>query len=113
MVAETNLRDRFTLNYERFYFGPAMVSTVLALSRGIGTLLLPSSHSYAHLEPLGSHPLLDPRWSTEGLEVVHHGAEARRTDKTAALRRRVARVSPAAAGLPGERRGRLQLRPVS
>ena len=85
VVAETNLRDRFTLNYERCYFGAAMVATVLAMRRGIGRLLLPSSHSYAQLEPLGSHPLLDPHWSTEGLEVVHHGGPPRRTDKTAAL----------------------------
>ncbi len=85
VVATTNLRDRFTVNYERCYCGAAMASTVLALAKGIGTLLFPSGHSYAQLEPLGSHPLLDARWSTELLDVVHHGAEARRVDKTATL----------------------------
>ena len=85
LVASTNLRDRFTLNYERYYFGAAMAATVHALTAGIGTLLMPSSHSYAHMEPLGSHPLLDPLWSSERLDVIHHGAEARRVDKIAAI----------------------------
>jgi hypothetical protein len=31
--------------------------------------------------PLGSHPLTDPLWSTEAVEIVHDGAEARRTEK--------------------------------
>ncbi len=85
VVASTNLRDRFALHYELYYFGSALAATVHALSGGIGTLLMPSSHSYAHLDPLGSHPLLDPLWSSERLDVIHHGAEARRVDKTAAL----------------------------
>lgn len=45
-------------------------------------LYIPSSFTYSELLPWGSHPLIDPLWSTEGTEVVHHGLHARRTEKT-------------------------------
>ena len=41
--------------------------------------------SYNELSPLGSHPLTDPLWSNEAVELVHDGCEARRTDKIARI----------------------------
>ncbi len=40
-----------------------------------------SAYSYNQLVPNGSHPLTDPLWSTEGVEIIHEGAEVRRVDK--------------------------------
>jgi hypothetical protein len=77
----TNLRAHFSLNYELYYHGGALTAAALALSGGLRWLLLPSSYSWAQLFPWGSHPLLDELWSTERLEVVHDGCEARRVDK--------------------------------
>ena len=57
--------------------------------------------TYAHLGPLGSHPLLDPLWSSEDVELVHDGCEATRLDKLA-LRGVGGRGAPLAAGVLGE-----------
>jgi hypothetical protein len=80
---ETNLRSLFTLNYQLYYHGAALVSTALALSGGLRRLLVPASFSYGQMEPWGTHPTLDHLWSTEALEVLHDGCEARRVDKIA------------------------------
>jgi CubicO group peptidase (beta-lactamase class C family) len=55
----------------------------------IGHLLAPAferiyiaaSVNYRDLFPWGTHPLLDPLWSSELLEFVHHGCAARRIEK--------------------------------
>jgi hypothetical protein len=88
LIGSSNVRTLFTLNYELYYHGAALVSAALALSGGLRHLLVPSSNAYAQLRPWGTDPLLDPLWSTERLEVVHDGSEARRVDK---LERLVAR----------------------
>ena len=54
----------------------------LAEARVAGTLPL------GNLVALGSHPLLDPLWSTEAMRVVHHAPETTRVDKIAALGQR-------------------------
>lgn len=53
----------------------------IALLLGFPRVYLPAAYSYSQLIPLGSHPLTDPLWSNESVEVVHDGAEARRLDK--------------------------------
>jgi hypothetical protein len=59
--------------------GSALASIALLL--GFPRAFVSSAYSYSQLVPLGSHPLTDPLWSTEGVEVIHEGAEARRVDK--------------------------------
>src|SRR5207302_11088078 len=39
------------------------------------------------VRPWGAHPLVDPRWSTEAVDVVHDGCEANRIEK---IRRQIA-----------------------
>ena len=85
LVVETNLRDVFNPNYELYYCGAALAAASLALAGGIGTVLVPSSQDYACLSPWGSHPILDPLWSTERQRLVFDGAGSRRVDKIAAL----------------------------
>ncbi len=53
----------------------------IALLLGFARAFIPAAYSYSQLMPLGSHPLTDPLWSTEGVDIVHEGAEARRVDK--------------------------------
>ncbi len=45
-----------------------------------------SSSSYDELFMYGSHPLLDPMWSTSQLEIHHSGCEANRGEKIAYLK---------------------------
>jgi hypothetical protein len=81
---ETNLRtflDRYAA-WARLAHGSAMASVGLLLLPFFRRLYVASTHTYADLFPWGSHPMLDPLWSTEGLEFVHDGCEASRVDKT-------------------------------
>ncbi len=55
----------------------ASVAQLLGFSR----VYVPASYSYSQLFPLGSHPLTDPLWSNECVEIIHDGCEAGRTDK--------------------------------
>jgi len=79
----TNLRafsDRYAL-WPRYYNGAALASVALLLSARFRKVYVPSTHDYADLFPEGSHPLLDPLWSTEQVELVHDGCEATRFEK--------------------------------
>jgi hypothetical protein len=51
------------------------------LSRWFKKIYIPASYTYDTLFPWGTHPLLDPLWSTEGLEFVHFGCGASRAEK--------------------------------
>ena len=79
----TNLRDfsdQF-VTWGRLYHGAALASVGLALRHMFKTIHIAATYSYQQLFPWGSHPLLDPLWSTESLRFVHNGGEAGRLDK--------------------------------
>ena len=65
----------------RFTHGVALASIALTLQDEIDAVLIPGSHEYANLFPLGTHPMLDHLWSTENLRFIHDGAEATRLEK--------------------------------
>jgi hypothetical protein len=65
--------------------GSAMASVALLLAPLFSKVYIAASSTYTHLFPFGSHPLLDPLWSTEALEIVHDGCEATRIDKAALI----------------------------
>jgi hypothetical protein len=86
VLVRTNLREFSDAHVHwEIYHGAALASLGLSLQGVLGRLVIPSSWSYANLRPYGTHPLLDPLWSTEGLEVVHDGCEARRFEKVDAI----------------------------
>jgi len=62
--------------------GAALASVALALGGLFRHVTIAASTTYDQLYPWGSHPLLDPLWSTERLAVVHDGCELGRIDKT-------------------------------
>jgi hypothetical protein len=59
------------------YHGAALAAVAHALAPNHGMMYIASSDSYDNLHPWGSHPLLDPLWSTEALQIVHDGLETR------------------------------------
>lgn len=67
------------------YHGAAIATVAHALADRFDRLLVPATHTYAHLEGLGSHPLVDPLWSSELVEIEHVGAASTRVDKVRAL----------------------------
>ena len=68
------------LNFELAH-GAAMAAIAHLLPRTIGRVYIAAGSTYKHLEPWGSHPLLDPMWSTEKRSFVHDGAAATRIQK--------------------------------
>lgn len=83
---ETNLRhfsDRYT-QWELAH-GAALASVALLFGTEMHRIYIPASDYYADLVPCGSHPLLDPLWSTETLQLIHDGCEANRVHKAAVL----------------------------
>ena len=63
--------------------GAALATIAHILSLNLREIYIPSTLSYAQMIPWGSHPLMDPLWSSESLEFIHDGAEATRLDKVA------------------------------
>lgn len=82
----TNIRDLLPdIDWYTFGHGPSLAFSALSLSGGFHTIYVPSTNAYTQLAPTGTHPALDPHWSTEGMEFVHDGAEFGRTNKIIAL----------------------------
>lgn len=79
---ETNVRT-FTDRYANWllFHGPVLATVALFHQRSFRKVIIPATHTYAHLYPMGTHPLLDPLWSTEVTEFVHDGAESNRVEK--------------------------------
>lgn len=67
------------------YHGAALATVALLLAPNFSTVYLPATTTFAELYPLGSHPLLDPLWSTEQVQIVHDGADATRVEKLRAI----------------------------
>lgn len=63
--------------------GSALASVAHLLSDQFDRMYIPATHTYKHLYPFGSHPLLDPLWSLSDFSVICDGCEASRIDKCA------------------------------
>ena len=88
MPLRTNVAQfcRAPLDWGRHFHGAALAFVALSLGHGLGRVFISSSDPYEDLFiPWGTHPLLDPLWSTEATEIVHFGNEADRLDKLRAI----------------------------
>jgi len=65
--------------------GAGMASVGLLLAPRFRKLYVPGWLNYTDQLPYGSHPALDPLWSTEDVEVVYDGTEATRHEKVERL----------------------------
>jgi len=83
VCGRTNMRDCFPLDWPRQYHGSVLAATALALSAGLGKVLIPSSTTWATSRPWGSHYLTDPLWSSDDLDLSHDGAGDDRAQKIA------------------------------
>ena len=85
---ETNLRSMLRRYLSWFYCsGFELVSVGHLLAPFFRRIYIAATHSYADCDRvfIGSHPLLDPLWSTETLEFIHDGCEATRIEKVAMI----------------------------
>lgn len=93
MVVKTNLRSLADRSFSRWgprfpgnFFGACWLGGFLAaiahcLRAEYGRFVIPASLSPDALKPYGSHPHLDGLWSSDAVQVIHHGAEAGRIEK--------------------------------
>ncbi|HEX2232978.1 MAG TPA: hypothetical protein VHG69_06395 [Thermoleophilaceae bacterium] len=86
VVMRTDVRSFSDHYVSGWDFSGAMLAAMgLLFQHRFRKVIIPSTHSFADLFPLGTHPLLDPLWSTEETEFVHDGCEATRVDKVRAI----------------------------
>lgn len=69
----------------RVAYGPALATIALLLQPMFREMNFSAGRAYSRLSATGSHPMLDPLWSTEGMEVVHSGGDMERWQKIAYL----------------------------
>jgi hypothetical protein len=85
----TNLRClesyEFNRDWMRRAHGALLCAVAHALSGGIRRILIASTNDVPHLRPWGSHPLLDPRFSSEDLVVAHDEIHRSRLSKLEAI----------------------------
>ncbi len=82
VTVKTNLRDFLDkhANWE-WTHGSALAAIGFLLAGDFKKIYIPSSHTYDHLSPWGSHPMLDVLWSADNLEFNNDGSEANRNLK--------------------------------
>jgi hypothetical protein len=66
-------------DWERIYTSAALATIGHLLADRFQRVLIPATHSYRDLHPTGSHPLLDPLYSSERLRIEHVDAVSRVT----------------------------------
>jgi hypothetical protein len=85
---DTDVHDFTNPIFEwEYYMVAAMATVAQLLGDRVERALIPAEHTYADPVPWGSHPLVDPLWSTETVELVHDGAASRRIEKVALVAR--------------------------
>jgi|HubBroStandDraft_3_1064219.scaffolds.fasta_scaffold14032_2 hypothetical protein len=82
----TNLRDPDAqmIDYQDMH-GAGIAFMAQSLSGGLGRVVVPSGLTYSVAGAAGSHPLLDPLFASEWLELDHHGLELGRPGKIAQI----------------------------
>ncbi len=64
-------------DWERIYTSAALATVGHLLADSFERILIPATHSYRDLHPTGSHPLLDPLYSSDRLRIEHVDAVTR------------------------------------
>ncbi|HEY7875410.1 MAG TPA: hypothetical protein VIG64_09840, partial [Actinomycetota bacterium] len=81
---ETNIRALQSAGWE-WSHGPALVATGYSAASLLGSVIISASTTYRKLGPWGTHPLLDPMWSSRALVVDTFGAAPTRVEKMTEL----------------------------
>lgn len=79
---ETNMRPILDTYLGWSYTHGAALATIAHLFSDVfSRVYIAASDTYPALAPWGSHPMLDPLWSSSKLKFIHHGADKNRTEK--------------------------------
>jgi hypothetical protein len=83
---ETNLRGLLDQHALWLYgHGPALASVGHLFNDQFSHFYISSTYDYRKLLPCGTHPMLDPRWSSTSVKFLHDGAEVSRVAKVMAI----------------------------
>lgn len=63
------------------FFGAVLAAMAHSFSKRINLMFIPSSYDIPNLHPCGSHPLLDPEYSSYGMRIRHRDYELSRLEK--------------------------------
>jgi len=77
---EAQGRPEEYLHFRR-YSGSMQVAVALCLQQELHRFMVPTTWPWEFLEQRGSHPLLEPNWSTDAVRLALDGGEADRIDK--------------------------------
>ncbi len=72
------------LDWGKIYHGAA-IAFVAHMIGGLNTVAIAGSYQKSIRHPWGTHPLLDPLWSSSHLRFLHDGSEFSRPEKVAAI----------------------------
>jgi hypothetical protein len=83
MTCATNLRHLPTRpgDWSTLHHGAALAAVAHAALAGPAQIFVASTFDVAHLTPWGSHPLLDPHFSSQRLSFIHEGTRFSRLAK--------------------------------
>lgn len=84
-VIKNNVREYINEKKISNEFQHGITMASLGVSLPLSRVYIPSSFTYDFLIPWGSHPMVDPMWSTEKVNIYHDGLQASRVDKTLAI----------------------------
>ncbi len=79
----TNIRhlcDNRDLWLDKF-FGAVLAAVAHAFAPRVGMAFIASSYDITHLHPCGSHPILDPAYSSHDVRIVHRDLALSRLEK--------------------------------
>lgn len=85
LVVETNI-SAFALHDPWLPISTSRIAIPQLFSGLISTHFVPSSDMYLHLKPLGSHPMTNHLFSTEGVRILTQGSEYFRSEKLVQLK---------------------------
>lgn len=86
IIAQSNAKEVFAdVVSWHHYHGGFLAGIALNLQNFFRKVHIPSTYSINQLPIWGSHPLVDPAWSTKALKVVHDRVDVSRLEKTAAI----------------------------
>ena len=82
-LKEITNRKRMTPEFANWELshGSALASVAHLLSGQFDRIYIPATHTYKRIYPFGSHPVLDPLWSSSKFSLVCDGCEAGRIEK--------------------------------
>lgn len=82
LVVSTNARKLIeNICVWHMYHGSAMSGLAHCLEGFARKIYVSADRSYRHMMPHGSHPLTDPLWSSESVEIIYNGSEVSRIEK--------------------------------